>query len=400
MINLNKIIYNYEYLYNQIKIRNIFIDLFKISDLLFSRKIILNELKFIQQKKHKKNISSTKTYFRIIKDIIKIRKYKINDIEYKLYSFGLIIPNVLNNKTIIGRSEAENLLIKKCNQKYIKKQNYDHLDIGYKKRIFDFSTANCTTTSNFLFMKKKGAALNRYIASYIMKFHELNKDVEINSPILVNEKSLIGTGQFPKFKKDVFTVKNTKKKLFLIPTAEVPLTNYFRCKKVTIKRTIRLFSHTPCFRLEAGSAGKINKGLIRLHQFEKIEMVRFSYKENVRFELQLMINRVQKILNKIAVSHKIIKLCSGDTGFTSKITYDIEVWMPSINNFCEISSCSAFGDFQSRRSNIKVKSTIGKKYIFLHTLNGSGLPLGRTLAALLENTCKTNNKLKLPICLL
>jgi seryl-tRNA synthetase len=334
-----------------------------------------------------------------LKNCIKKKKIFLNYINKNIYKSILFVPNCVKNGIIIGKSSRNNLYIKKNIKKRIIFCIKNHIKAGFNVEIIDLYKGAKVSMSKFAFLKNEGALLNRILLQYMIDFHIFHGDKEINVPILVNEKSLLGTGQIPKFKKDLFLFIN-KKKLFLIPTAEVPLTSYYMNEIIKSKSPFRIFSYSPCFRLEAGASGKIAKGIIRMHQFEKVEMLKIIHKKNLDFEKKTMINRVCLILKNLNIPYRIVRLCSGDLGFSSEETYDIDVWIPSIKKFCEISSCSSFSTFQSKRANIQYISDINKNTLYVSTFNGSGLPLGRTLTSLLENNQLTNGNIFIPKCLI
>jgi seryl-tRNA synthetase len=258
--------------------------------------------------------------------------------------------------------------------------------------LISFEDGVKITQSRFVVLKGKLASLHRALISFMLTKHIKNSYVEHNVPYICNSQSLIGTGQLPKFEEDLFKLSDSN--LYLIPTAEVPLTNIYRDKILSISDLpILMTAHTPCFRSEAGSYGLDTKGIIRQHQFEKIELVQIVHPNNSEQALQDITAQARLVLDDLELPYQLIELCTGDLGFSSQKTYDIEVWFPSQNKYREISSCSNFGDFQARRLNIKYKQD--KKKNFVHTLNGSGLAVGRTLASLVEN-CFDGNKINIP----
>lgn len=262
--------------------------------------------------------------------------------------------------------------------------------------IVDFERAAKIAGSRFVFYKKAGALLERALINFMLDTHVLEHGYEeFMVPQLVNRNSLFGTGQFPKFVEDVYTIESEG--LTLIPTAEVPLTNYYNGEILSedmLPKGVTSFS--VCFRSEAGSAGRDTRGLIRLHQFNKVEMVRFAKPENSYEQLEIMTSHAENILKKLNLPYRVITLCSGDTGFSSAKTYDIEVWLPSYNAYKEISSCSNCTDFQARRANMRFKREDTGKIEFIHTLNGSGLAVGRCLAAIIENYQNEDGSITVP----
>ncbi|MBG0764105.1 MAG: serine--tRNA ligase, partial [Tissierellales bacterium] len=255
---------------------------------------------------------------------------------------------------------------------------------GEELGILDFERASKITGSRFSMFKGQGARLERALISYMLDTQTLkNNFKEVSPPFMVNKTSMIGTGQLPKFEEDVFKIP--QKDFYLIPTAEVPLTNIYRDEILDVEQLPEyLTAYTPCFRSEAGSAGRDTRGLIRNHQFDKVEMVMLSKPEDSYDQLEILTSFAEKILQDLKLPYRVLELCTGDTGFSSAKTYDLEVWMPSYDNYVEISSCSNFEDYQARRANLRYRNEDGKVE-YVHTLNGSGLAVGRTFAAVLEN---------------
>ena len=292
----------------------------------------------------------------------------------------LQIPNLPDSDVPIGGDESDN---KEINKKIFTQHNdgLDHVEIGEKLGLLDFDLANKLSGSRFVVLKGKLAQLHRALIQFMLDEAKDNGYEEMYVPYIVNADSLIGTGQLPKFEDDQFKVGESK---YLIPTAEVPLTNLLRDQVITSSELpINLTAHTPCFRAEAGSYGKDTRGMIRQHQFEKVEIVKFADPEKSDKCLDELVSHASQILDKLELSYRHVVLCTGDLGFSAAKTIDIEVWLPSQNCFREISSCSNFRDFQARRINAKVKD--GKDKFYPHTLNGSALAVGRTLLAIIEN---------------
>ena len=312
----------------------------------------------------------------------------LNSILESINEFLLDIPNIPDESTPNGSNEDDNVLVRKVGE-IISTNTVDHIDLTKK---IDTDLAAKIAGSRFAVLRGSLAKLQRALISLMLDVANKNGYEEYYLPYMANKDSLIGTGNLPKFEDDLF---KTSENLYLIPTGEVPLTNIYR--DVLLKEEqlpIKLTAHTPCFRSEAGSYGKDTKGLIRQHQFEKIELFKISNPDSSMSELEGLLNNAEEILQLLELPYQVIQLCAGDIGFSSCKTFDIEVWMPSQNKYREISSCSNFGDFQARRSNIKIKSKDGKHYA--HTINGSGLAVGRTLIALLENGYDGSNIIKLP----
>jgi len=310
----------------------------------------------------------------------------LTEIDEKIQNILLKIPNIPNETVPEGKSDADNLEMRKWGD--ITKFKFEpkaHWDIGTNLNILDFDRAGKITGSRFTVYKGLGARLERAIINYFLNTHtEINGYTEIFPPFMVNRKSMTGTGQLPKFEEDAFKVANTD--YFLIPTAEVPVTNLYSDEILNgLDLPIKHVAYSACFRSEAGSAGRDTRGLIRQHQFNKVELVKFAKPENSYDELEKLTNDAERVLQGLGLPYRVVKLCSGDLGFSSACTYDIEVWMPSYNRYVEISSCSNFEDFQARRANIRYRENPKDKPQYVHTLNGSGVAVGRTVAAILEN---------------
>jgi len=312
----------------------------------------------------------------------------LNALIESINEYLLDIPNIPDQSTPDGSNDKDNVLIRKVGD-ITSKNTVDHIDLTNK---IDTDLASKIAGSRFAVLKGSLAKLQRALISFMLDIASKNGYEEYYLPYMANRDSLIGTGNLPKFEEDLF---KTSDNLYLIPTAEVPLTNIYRDVLINEDQLpIKLTAHTPCFRSEAGSYGRDTKGLIRQHQFEKIELFKISNPETSMAELEGLLANAEEILQLLELPYQVIQLCAGDIGFSSCKTFDIEVWMPSQNKYREISSCSNFSDFQARRSNIKIKSSEGK--YFAHTINGSGLAVGRTLIALLENGYEGSSTIKLP----
>ena len=337
----------------------------------------------------------------IINDELSSIDGRLTSTEQEFRNFLLNIPNVLDESVPTGKSESNNKVIKYSNDENLENNSKevlrDHSDIGKSLNLYDHEIASKISSSRFSLLFGDLAVLHRALSSFMINEH-INKHgyTEVNVPLIVNSDSLLGTGQLPKFKDDLFEIKN-KDNFFLIPTAEVPLTNILRDSVLSEDDLpIKYAALSCCFRSEAGSYGKDTKGLIRQHQFEKVELVNAVSPSKSEDYLEQLTNHAEKILVLLGLPYRKVLLCSGDTGFSSSKTYDLEVWMPSQNKYREISSCSNFKDFQSRRLNIKFKEKNSKKKQYIHTLNGSGLAVGRTLAAIIENYQDSSGNIEIP----
>ena len=329
----------------------------------------------------------------INKEIDKISKSETKA-EKDLHDYLLSIPNLLDDSVPEGKSEDSNKIIYETKLQK-NSLSIDHLDIINNIKLSFNHDVTSISGSRFSLLFNDIAKLHRVLGQYMINYHvENNNYTEVYVPLIVNEKSLIGTGQLPKFKDDLFEIKN-KENSFLIPTAEVPLTNICNNQIIDLNTLpLKFVSLTPCFRSEAGSYGKDTKGLIRQHQFDKVELVQIAEPSQSNDALNNLVSDAEKILINLSLPYRKVLLCSGDTSFSSSITYDLEVWLPSQSNYREISSCSNFLSFQSRRLNIRYRNEKKKEYP--HTLNGSGLAVGRTLAAIIENNINDRNEIAIP----
>ena len=326
-----------------------------------------------------------------------IKKYddELTEIVDKLNELMLAIPNIPDSSVPYGSDSDDNVEVRR----YLEPTKFDfepkaHWDLGLDLNIFDWERAGKITGARFTVYKNWGAKLERAIMNFMLDTHATSGYNEVFPPFMVNRDSMIGTGQLPKFEEDMYAVKGTD--FYLVPTAEVPVTNLHRGEILDEKELpIKYCAYTACFRGEAGSAGRDTRGLIRQHQFNKVELVKFAHPDNSFEELEELTNSAEKILQLLGLPYRVVTLCTGDLGFGSSKTYDIEVWMPSYNRYVEISSCSNYIDFQARRANIKFRDK-DKKTRFVHTLNGSGLAIGRTTAAVIENFQNEDGSITVP----
>lgn len=332
-----------------------------------------------------------------ISDRIKELDQKTKDVEDELNTLMLTIPNLPNPSVPDGDTDADNVEIRK----YGEPTKFDfepkaHWDLGKDLNILDPDTAAKITGTRFTLYRGLGARLERAIVNYYLDVHtEKHGYTEIFPPFMVHRNSMIGTGQLPKFEEDAFKVAGTE--YFLVPTAEVPVTNMYRDKILDgAELPIKHVAYTACFRAEAGSAGRDTRGLIRQHQFNKVELVKFTRPEQSYEELEKLTNDAEDVLKGLGLPYHVVRICVGDLGFTAALKYDIEVWMPSYGRYVEISSCSNFEDFQARRANIKFKDSASDKAQYVHTLNGSGVAVGRTVAAIMENYQNADGSITIP----
>ncbi len=347
-------------------------------------------------KKEGKDTAEIFKQMRELSDSIKEDDEKVRKIDEKIRKIMLTIPNIPDSSVPIGESDAQNVEVRRFSEP----REFDfepkaHWDLGKDLGILDPETAAKITGARFHVYKGMGAKLERAIVNYFLDTHGNNGYSEVFTPFMVHRNSMIGTGQLPKFEEDAFKVMDSE--YFLVPTAEVPVTNMYRDEILDGNDLpLKYCAYTACFRAEAGSAGRDTRGLIRQHQFNKVELVKFSKPENSFDELEEMTNEAERVLQGLGLPYRVVCLSTGDMGFSSAKTYDIEVWMPSYGRYVEISSCSNCMDFQARRANIKFKNSQKEKAQFVHTLNGSGVAVGRTTAAILENYQNADGTVTIP----
>ncbi|MCI7147881.1 MAG: serine--tRNA ligase [Candidatus Fimisoma sp.] len=322
---------------------------------------------------------------------------QLAEIEKELKDTLLGIPNTPYKDVQIGEDDTQNVELRKFEEpKEFTFEPKAHWDIGTDLDILDFDRAAKISGARFTVYKGLGARLERAVINFMLDLHTIDQDyVEILPPFMVNRAAMTGTGQLPKFEEDMFYVP--QKDFFLIPTAEVPVTN-LRAQEILPEAELPIYytAYTPCFRAEAGSAGRDTRGLIRQHQFQKVELVKFVKPSTSYDELESLTNDAEEVLKRLGLPYRVVRLSSGDLGFSSAMTYDIEVWMPSYGRYVEISSCSNFEDYQARRANIRYRNEETGKAEFVHTLNGSGLAVGRTVAAILENYQQEDGSVVIP----
>lgn len=334
---------------------------------------------------------------RQVGDRIKELDEQIRKVEQSINEMMLSIPNMPSDSVPVGLSEEENVELRKWNEPTT--FSFDpkaHWDLAADLNMLDFERAAKVTGSRFVFYKNAGARLERALINFMLDVHTNEHGYEeMMPPYIVNQDSLYGTGQLPKFEEDLFKLKDTE--YYLIPTAEVPITNYHRDEILNGEELPRYYAaFSACFRSEAGAAGRDTRGLIRQHQFNKVELVKMVHPEDSYNELESLTAQAERILQLLKLPYRVMSLCSGDIGFSSAKTYDLEVWLPSSGTYREISSCSNFEDFQARRANIRFRRDTKSKPEFVHTLNGSGLAVGRTVAAILENYQQEDGSIVVP----
>lgn len=350
-----------------------------------------------QYKKEGKDVTALMEEMKKLSDEIGKLDIKVREVDEEIDKLVLTIPNIPNESVPVGASDTDNLEMRKWGEP--RKFDFDpkpHWEIGEAFDIIDAATAGKVTGARFTFYKGVGARLERALINFMLDLHtEKHGYTEVFPPFMVHRNSMTGTGQLPKFEEDAFKVANTE--YFLIPTAEVPVTNMYREQILDAdKLPIHHTAYSACFRAEAGSAGRDTRGLIRQHQFNKVELVKFTLPENSYEELEKLTNDAEEVLQLLGLPYRVVKLCTGDLGFSSAMTYDLEVWMPSYNRYVEISSCSNFEAFQARRAGIRFRRGSKDKPEFVHTLNGSGVAVGRTTACILETYQQADGSVIIP----
>jgi seryl-tRNA synthetase len=409
MISIELIRKNPEYVKENLAKRDIFLkdridDILKLDEERRHKIKRIEDLRALRNAKSKEigslkkqglNTEALEEEIRLIKEEISTLEEELARIEKYTEDLLLRVPNLLHESVPYGKDENDNVEIKRWGE--IPKFDFeikDHADLGVLRGFIDFDQAAAISGSRFSILKGPLAKLERALINFMLEINAKNGYQEMTVPHLVKPQALVGTGQLPKFQEELYYVKDDD--LYLIPTAEVPLVNVF--KDTILKEDdlpINLTAYTPCYRREAGSHGKDVKGLIRQHQFDKVELVKIVHPDNSYDELEKLLSNAEEILQLLELPYRVVALCSGDIGFSASKTYDIEVWIPSQNKYREISSCSNCEDFQARRANIRFKDKTGKNR-FVHTLNGSSLAVGRTLVAIMENYQTKDNRIRIP----
>ena len=352
-----------------------------------------------EAKSQGKDVSAILTDMEDLKSSLDKKKNELGEIQSNIHEYLLNVPNIPDDEVPPGKDESDNQVINTWGS--LPKYNFDvkdHSELGEKlEQGLDFAAAVTLSGSRFVVLEGRLAKLHRALSQFMLDVHtEEHGYLEFNLPLIVNHESLLGTGQLPKFEDDLFKV-NHEGNFYLIPTAEVPLTNLVRGKILEADALpLKYTAHTPCFRSEAGSYGKDTKGMIRQHQFEKVELVQVVKPESSDDALNELTGHAESILRKLGLPYRKVLLCGGDLGFGASKTYDLEVWLPSQNTYREISSCSSFTDFQARRMQARWRSPIVQKPQFVHTINGSGIGIGRALVAIMENYQDETGRIRIP----
>lgn len=411
MLDVKLLRNDFEYVEKALSTRNEDFDLSKFKDLDRKRRDLLGEVEQLKAKqnavsrqipslkKEGKDIAPVMEEMKAVSEQVKALNAKVNDAETELNDYLLTLPNIPNPTVPAGTTDEDNVEIRRFGTPT--EFDFDpkpHWEIGADLDIIDAETAAKVSGSRFTFYKGAGARLERAITNFYLDTHTSKHGyTEVFPPFMVSRESMTGTGQLPKFEEDAYKVTGDGKEYFLVPTAEVPVTNMYRGQILDGgKLPIMHCAYTACFRAEAGSAGRDTRGLIRQHQFNKVELVKFTKPEDSYAELEKLTNDAEDVLKLLGLPYRVVKICIGDLGFTAAMKYDIEVWMPSYNRYVEISSCSNFEEFQARRANIKYKDNAKDKAKFVHTLNGSGVAIGRSTAAILENFQRADGSVVIP----
>lgn len=402
---------NLEFVIEKTKHRNTVIDFDLVRESINQRKSAIKEVEQLESKRNrgskevgtlmregkKEEASKLQAELKIISDEIKTLNEKRNEVETRLRDLLMVIPNITSDDVPVGKDENDNIEIRKWGTpRVFGFEIKDHVEIGKLLGILDLERAAKIAGARFALYKGLGAKLERSLINFMLDTHTGKHGyTEILPPFVANSNSFRGTGNLPKFEEDLFKLQDTD--YFLVPTAEVPVTNIFNDEILNEEELpIKYTAYTPCFRKEAGSYGKDVHGIMRQHQFNKVELVKFTTPEQSDTEHELLTTDAAEILELLGLPYRIVTLCTGDIGFSSSKTYDIEVWIPSENKYREISSCSNFRDFQARRANMRYRPKSGGKPILVNTLNGSGLAVGRTVIAILENNQNNDGTVKVP----
>lgn len=409
MLDLKFVRDNTEKVEEMLKNRHAKVDLVEFKELDAKRRTLIQEVEadksqrntvsaeISQMKRNGEDATEKITAMRALGEKISATDKELKEVEERLHAVMLTIPNMPAADVPVGKDDTENPEIRKWGEpKHFDFEPKAHWDIGEQLGILDSERAAKVSGARFYYYKGAGARLERAVYNFFLDQHT-RKDgyTEVIPPYIVNTASMTGTGQLPKFHEDMYKVEGQD--MYLIPTAEVPLTNYYRDEIIDGKELpIYLTAMTPCFRAEAGSAGKDTRGLIRQHQFHKVEMVKFCKPEDSYDELEKLVNNAEECLKLLGLPYHVVCLCTGDLGFSAAKCYDVEVWFPQQNKYREISSCSNTEDFQARRANIRFRRDAKSKPEYVHTLNGSGLAVGRTVAAILENYQQADGSVVVP----
>ncbi len=410
MLDLKLVSQNFDQVMERLRARAGTLDLGPFQKLVEERKTLYVSVEALQHKRNQANeeikkkakedpaaIDALRGDLRTASQQIKEQEARLKEVEEALDQILYLVPNVPHESVPVGASEEANRVERTWGEKpNLLFEPLQHFELGERLGMLDFERATKVSGARFVFYKGALAKLERALVSFMIDQHTQRGYTELLPPYLVNRQAMTGTGQLPKFEDDAFKTAGSDE-YFLIPTAEVPVTNYHGDEILEAEQLpLKYCAFSPCFRAEAGSAGRDTRGLIRQHQFHKVELVKFAAPETSMAELDALTEDACEILRQLGLHHRVVTLCTGDMGFASQKTFDIEVWLPGQKTFREISSCSNFGDFQARRAKIRYRKEKGAKPQLLHTLNGSGLAVGRTVVALLENYQREDGTVALP----
>ncbi len=409
MLDMKFIRENPEKVKESLKNRNLKLDIEDLLALDKQRRELLGEVEELKRQrnvasgemaelvKQKQEISDKRLALKELSQKIKEKDTIVADVEQKIGKIQLTIPNIPHKSTPVGKDASGNKVVKEWGEiKDLPFPAKDHIELSADLNMIDFNRATKITGSNFVLYTGPGALLERALINYMLGLHtQKHGFIEVSPPFVVNRESMTGTGQLPKLEEDMY--RTAEDDFFLIPTAEVPVTNIHR-GEVLAEELLPLYytAYTPCFRREAGSYGKDTRGLLRVHQFDKVEMVKFVKPETSYDELESLLGCAEKVLQLLKLPYRVLSLCTGDISFAAAKCYDIEAWAPGVQKWLEVSSCSNFEDFQARRANIRFKSTKTGKPEFVHTLNGSGVALARTVIAIIENYQQADGSIVVP----
>ena len=406
MLDAKFVAANPELVVEKLKKRNMEVDLQPFLQAEASRKELLAKVEQMKAernavskeigvlKKNGQDATPIMEKMRALGDEIDALDAQVKKAEETIRTSLLAIPNIPNESVPFGNSDADNPVQRRWGELPQIENPKNHWEVAEELGILDFERAAKISGARFVVYRGLGARLERAVYNFFLDVHTSKTYVEIFPPFMVNSKAMTGTGQLPKFAEDMYHLENTD--LYMIPTAEVPVTNMYRDDIIPAEQLpIRYCAYSACFRGEGGSAGRDQRGLIRQHQFNKVELVNFTAPEDSWQQLDNLTHAAEKVLQGLGLPYRVVCLCTGDVGFSSACTYDIEVWMPSYNRYVEISSCSNFLDYQARRANIRCRNADGKP-VFAHTLNGSGVAIGRTVAAILENYQNADGTVEVP----
>ena len=410
MLDLKHVAQNFDVVVERLSARGGRLDLASFRGLVADRRALYVSLESLQARRNSANEAMKKAAredpatlerlrgdLRALSQDIKDQEKQLTALEERLSAVLLTLPNIPDASVPVGASAEDNVVVRTWGEPpRFPFTPLQHFEIGEKLGLLDFERAAKVSGSRFVFYRGDLARLERALATFMIDVHTSRGYTELLPPYLVSREAMTVTGQLPKFEEDAFKTAGPEER-FLIPTAEVPVTNYHADEILDGERLpIRYCAYSPCFRAEAGSAGKDTRGLVRQHQFHKVELVKLTRPDQSMDALEQMVDDATEVLRRLGLHHRVVLLCTGDMGFASAKTYDLEVWLPGQGTYREISSCSNCGDFQARRGKIRFRPAQGEKPQLCHTLNGSGLAVGRTLVALLENGQREDGSVRLP----